>query len=475
MSAYIKALSLLFITFMLGACGDGGGSSTNNNPAGGGATTYSAGGSISGLDSGKNVILQVNGGDDLSLKINGAYSFSAVLADGAAYSVTVLTQPAGQYCAVANASGTVSGADVTNVAVDCIDPPAAPSLALGYGIKRLKFSWNTVNGADYYKLSENPDGVSGYSQVGGDLTTSSYDHDIALYRRVNASYILEACNNAGCTGSTTVSVSANLVEAIGYLKASNADIGDALGEAVALSGDGKTLAVGVKQEDSNTTGVNPGAAAEANNTADEAGAVYVFALDANGWEQQAYLKGSNTEKGDEFGVAVALSQNGSRLVVGADGEDSSAKAGDLIKSEGNTIPGDSSGAAYVFDRSATGNWGEQAYIKASNTGVGDSFGYAVAISDDGLVLAVSAPWEDSSATTVNGVQTDNNKGDSGAVYVYDYVNNGWTVTPTYIKPTNTDTGDNFGETIALSGDGKTLAVGVRNEDSNGGGINPLIN
>jgi hypothetical protein len=40
-----------------------------------------------------------------------------------------------------------------------------------------------------------------------------------------------------------------------------------------------------------------------------------------------------------------------------------------------------SGAAYVFVRNET-TWTQQAYLKASNTGAGDNFGYSVSISGD---------------------------------------------------------------------------------------------
>ncbi|MFH0799017.1 MAG: InlB B-repeat-containing protein [Pseudomonadota bacterium] len=79
--------------------------------------TYSVGGTVAGLTG--TLVLQDNGGDDLSLTSSGAYSFSTALANGAAYSVTVKTQPAGQTCTVANPSGTISAANITNANVTC--------------------------------------------------------------------------------------------------------------------------------------------------------------------------------------------------------------------------------------------------------------------------------------------------------------------------------------------------------------------
>ena len=81
------------------------------------STTYTIGGTVSGL-SGTGLALQDNGGNNLSLSANGAFTFSNSIANGAAYSVTVLTQPAGQSCTVTNGSGTAS-ANVSNVQVSC--------------------------------------------------------------------------------------------------------------------------------------------------------------------------------------------------------------------------------------------------------------------------------------------------------------------------------------------------------------------
>jgi hypothetical protein len=61
-----------------------------------------------------------------------------------------------------------------------------------------------------------------------------------------------------------------------------------------------------------------------------------------------------------------------------------------------------------------------AYVKASNTevGVGDLFGYEVAVANDGNTLAVGAIFESSSATGIGGNQDDNSAPASGAVYLY---------------------------------------------------------
>ena len=79
--------------------------------------TYSVGGTVSGLSG--TVVLQDNGGDDLSVGGNGAFTFATSLATGAAYNVTVKTNPSGQSCSVSGGTGTVGTANVTGVAVTC--------------------------------------------------------------------------------------------------------------------------------------------------------------------------------------------------------------------------------------------------------------------------------------------------------------------------------------------------------------------
>ena len=240
-----------------------------------------------------------------------------------------------------------------------------------------------------------------------------------------------------------------------YLKASNTGAGDRFGWSVAIAGD--TAVVGAFRESSSAIGVNGD---QSDNSANGAGAAYVFVRNGTTWTQQAYLKASNTDSGDQFGNSVSVS--GDTIVVGANGESSSATG---INGNQNDNTAGVSGAAYVFVRDGT-TWSQQAYLKASNTGPGDFFGYAVALAGD---TAVIGAWrEESGATGVNGDQNDNSASQAGAAYVF--VRNGSTWSQqAYLKPSNTDAGDNFGWAVALSGD--TVVVGAPFEDSNAVGVN----
>ncbi len=86
-------------------------------------TTFTVGGSVGGLTS-SGLVLSLNAGAQTLPVSSGASSFTfpTGLANGAAYAVTVGTQPAGQTCSVTNGSGTISGANVTNVSVTCVTP-----------------------------------------------------------------------------------------------------------------------------------------------------------------------------------------------------------------------------------------------------------------------------------------------------------------------------------------------------------------
>jgi hypothetical protein len=289
---------------------------------------------------------------------------------------------------------------------------------------------------------------------------------------LGASYRIDACNAIGCTPSDPIALPGNLIPAIGYFKPSYHgfpldDVGDAFGNAVALSEDGNTMAVGIQYEDGLLT--QSGA---------HSGAVYIFVRSGGTWLQQGYLKASNAEgwadtsrippQGDFFGHAVALSADGNTLAVGAPGEDSSAVG---VNGDGSNNSAVNSGAVYLFTR--TGNtWSQQAYLKASNTGglpaiccaPGDLFGSAVTLSADGNTLAVGAPGEDSNAVGINGDQSDNSAESSGAAYIFIRVSGTWSQ-QAYVKASNSEAGDMFGAAVALSETGDTLAVGADFEDS----------
>jgi hypothetical protein len=262
-----------------------------------------------------------------------------------------------------------------------------------------------------------------------------------------------------------------------YVKASNTgragegDVpgdGDQFGYAIALSGDGATLAVGAITEDSAAQQVDGN---QQDDSQQSSGAVYVFTRTGASWAQQAYLKGSYIETGDLFGFAVALSDDGRTLVASAFDE----------RGSGRTINGphdnraNGAGALYVFTRGGA-VWTQEAYIKGSRTEATDQLGYAVAISDDGNTIAAGAGDEDCLTPGVNPPGCDNDsppRGTAniwvGAAYVFVRAGGAWTE-QAFVKATNARPYNSFGVKLALSGDGSTLAVAAYLEDNGGQGV-----
>ncbi len=244
-----------------------------------------------------------------------------------------------------------------------------------------------------------------------------------------------------------------------YLKASNSERFDRFGISVAVSGD--TIIVGAFDEDSAASEIGGD---ETDNSAQNAGAAYVFQRLGFTWFQQAYLKASNADVQDRFGKSVAVS--GDTALVGAYREGSNATGADGNQAD-NSVS--ASGAAYVFVRSGS-TWSQQSYLKASNTGADDEFGTAVALS--GNVALVGASAESSAAIGVGGVQSNDSALRSGAAYLFERAGTTWSQSA-YLKASNTGAGDNFGFSVAASGD--TIVVGAFQEDSGTPGINnPLI-
>ena len=206
---------------------------------------------------------------------------------------------------------------------------------------------------------------------------------------------------------------------------------DLFGTAIAISGDGSTLAVGAWAEDGGDV------SDDTDNSAVAAGAVYVFKRTVAGstvsWTQVSYVKAQTPVTGENFGFSVALSEDGNILAVGAP-----------------VIAGTTPGSAYVYSGP---NYDTPTPVTASDPQNGDLFGHAVALSDDGLRLAVGAIGEDGGA----GDPTSN----AGAVYVYTDTGSGTNWAQEAILRANTPEIDaSFGISVALDQTGIVLAAGA---------------
>lgn len=215
-----------------------------------------------------------------------------------------------------------------------------------------------------------------------------------------------------------------------YLKASNLDSADRFGFRVAIYED--TIAVGAIAEASN--GSSP-----SDNSVAYAGAVYIFTRTGTDWNEQAYLKASNANAGDWFGINMAIFED--TLVVGANYEDSNG-------SNQNDNSMSSAGAVYIFTR--TGNsWTQQTYLKSPKPESSQEFGEAIALDGDTLVVGS------------HGESVDGFPGKTSPV-VYVFVHDGNTFQHQMnIKPANPEAGGWFGEAVGISGN--TAVIGAPND------------
>jgi Cadherin-like beta sandwich domain/FG-GAP repeat len=236
-----------------------------------------------------------------------------------------------------------------------------------------------------------------------------------------------------------------------YLKASTNDPSDQFGEVVRIH-DG-TAAVGSTFESSNAQGINGD---ERNNSAQSSGAVWVFSESNGEWAQEAYIKSSNSETQDNFSRGIAMDLRGDRLAVGAWFEDSNATGVDGDQLDNSS---DGSGSVYIFEKDGD-QWMQTAYIKASNTDAGDSFGYSISLASNKLL--VGARREDSGASGINGDESDNSIASAGAAYLFQLENGLWQQT-NYIKPSVNQGSSTFGSRLAITNE--FIAIDTKTLDS----------
>ena len=263
----------------------------------------------------------------------------------------------------------------------------------------------------------------------------------------------------------------------GYYAAKDVSLGlegsDNFGRSVALSGDGQRMVVGAPGDDG------------ANNNAGGAGAAHLFTFTNGsfgggqhlGAIGQAYVPvsqaldlgfvGTGNGTGDAFGYSVALSANARQLAVGSP-NNVGVTRGNLQTSQGAvsliTFADGNFGGAQLAGTIGSGYSGGK-NINLS-LGTNDYFGSSVALSRDGLSLAVGAPGDDGA---------DKSRTDSGAVHLFTFADTAFaggqkvaTLGYGYSGGNNLsvalDTADYFGQGVALNQDGTRLAVGAPYDD-----------
>lgn len=247
-----------------------------------------------------------------------------------------------------------------------------------------------------------------------------------------------------------------------YIKSPAPDVWDVFGLSLALSADGAMLVVGAINESSQAVDVDGDMF---NNSVSFSGAVYVYRRCATAWCFDRYLKAPVSYYGLRFGE-VAVSRDGRRLFVGAEGERGRSDAG-LYDSyyEG-------AGAVYVFAADA-GSWVFEARLKEPIARTLHRFGQRFAVSSGGDLVVVGVPYEESSARLVNGDMSDESFYQAGAAYVYRRDGGTWQF-EAYLKTSVVETVDSrvsfgFGKFVAVSPDGLLIAIGTYDDNVRAGG------
>jgi hypothetical protein len=189
--------------------------------------------------------------------------------------------------------------------------PAAPSVTAGAEFKGLRFDWTAIAGAAWYQFEYRAHQTGAFVQQGANhpasTTSVRFRLPLHLFDWTHARYRVAACNSAGCTRSSEVSVSDLRRDAVGYFKASQSLIGIRFGADTDISPDGL-----------NFVAAAPGDFITSGDSTRAGGAIYVFRRQSNGnWVQRArltpsippFIEGLNE-------MHVAISADGNTVVLG---------------------------------------------------------------------------------------------------------------------------------------------------------------
>ncbi|MEL0628865.1 hypothetical protein [Psychromonas aquatilis] len=329
-------------------------------------------------------------------------------------------------------------------------------------IRQINFTWenafpDTSNNVIYTICQSDILEAENCNELGTTVNTYSFATEVtSVLDTIGQHYFVIADNGAEQLISSEKAIHpGEFSKMAGYFKASNSGYADDFGKPVVISADGLTMAVAAVYEDSPSSGINGDQGDSASTGA--TGAVYIFSSDGNNnWKQTAYIKASAPDSQDYFGTSLDINEDGTVLVVGAPGEDS----GDASDESDNSVS--YSGATYVFNYDGA-NWNQSAYLKNENPEENDHFGTVVSLSLDGNRLAVSSPFHTS--TEGGSIVVE-----SGSVSLFDFNGSEWE-SIAYLESHNQSEDDRFGHMMSLSGDGETLAVASFVEDSSETGIN----
>jgi trimeric autotransporter adhesin len=263
-------------------------------------------------------------------------------------------------------------------------PPPAPQVTTGADLKQLIFDWDPVPGATHYQILVSTWPGRPFELVRDDIPAADTRERLPIASHLvfweYVRYAVAACNDAGCTSSAEIAVQDRMLDVIGYFKASNTEAADAFGQEVALSSDGRTLAVSATREASGATGVGGD---QANNDSPASGAVYVYRRSGGAWQQEAYLKAGENQTDALLGAGGPIAQRG--LSISKDGSTIAVAA-----SRQDVAGAVDAGAVYLYERSSEGSWSLAATLHAPRIKAEDFFGASVDLSLNGRMLKVGS-------------------------------------------------------------------------------------
>lgn len=351
---------------------------------------------------------------------------------------------------------------------------------------------------DYYQLS------IGTSPDSTDVKSWTKVQDVSTFKMTGLALIpnqqyyvnIRVVDKAGNVGEVKSSDSFYLR---GYsqaqmLKAVNIDSGDLFGSTVAISGD--TVVVSAVLEDSLARGVTNDAQLSTDSSASlDSGAVYVYRNINGTWAQEAYIKSPNNNPNDYFGRSLAI--DGDYLAVGVnDSSSQNTISNGVLPVRDSSLT--ASGAVVVYKRSNF-QWQYEAFIKPSQPIANSPFGTAVAISGGTLVVGDHGVGFAMVYVRQDGVWVEQAKLQGGSTGSYF----GWAVDidgdlavisiprdgagsadvfrrqgqvwnyEANIKGSNRGTRDEFGVSIAISGE--TIVVGAPKENGGQRGVTAETN
>lgn len=278
-------------------------------------------------------------------------------------------------------------------------------------VVRTHISPRQLRGVETQKIMI-PDAVDG-DEIGSSLSLSS-ESDIA---------VIGAAGGDGRTLNTGAVYTYQKKEGVffssGKLYASDGDKNDSFGSSSSISGDGSTIAIGTYRDSDRKKA---------------AGSVYIFGRYGDTWTEQTKLVSPTALSDAYFGKSVSLSEDGTVLLVGSDGEGGR-------------------GAAYIFTKT-NGLWERVIRLSPGTLPKNAQFGCSVALSSDGTIAVVGACRDNGSVSGTGAIYLFVRQGQSYVLYEK-------------IAAENGKKDDYFGLSLSISSDGKSIVTGAYGDDSLG--------